>query len=104
MRSNFGIEGALRLILRKDDDYEHPATCKIKLFKENVYNKYTNAKYIFIDDDRKVLEFYGEFGLTLKAPELWEFIDVLTNFYDTQSILSKEKYYRGLVDKIKEIK
>lgn len=76
LRFNLGIFDSVPLIMREDGDMSGPVDCKINMFKQTILRMYPEkeGKFIFFDDDEKLLLEYSKYGLALRAPQCWETI------------------------------
>ena len=71
LKNKLDIFDSVPLLMRDENDFSDPEVCKKKIFTDVVLKMYSDASFIFFDDDEKALKMYSEFGIALKAPECW---------------------------------
>lgn len=76
LRRNLGISG-VPLIMRDNNDFRGPAECKEDLFVRWILACNEGAKFVFFEDDSRLFGVFSKYGLVLKAPEIWEFLEAL---------------------------
>jgi len=84
LQENLSIGDDVPLVMRSNEDFRGPVECKEDLFLQHVLKDHAGAKFIFFDDDPRLLGMFAKYGVTLKSPEIWEFLDriigMLMNF------------------------
>lgn len=74
IENGFNFPKVLGGIILRPDEWRMPSHEFKKLVMESVIlpENGENAKYIFIDDEERNLEMFSEYGLALRAPEIWK--------------------------------
>jgi predicted secreted acid phosphatase len=74
---NLNITKDIPLIMRNNDDFLGPVECKENLFTQQVLKGHEDEKFVFFEDDPRIFSMFMKYGVVLKAPEIWAFLDML---------------------------
>lgn len=75
LANKLDIFDTVPLVMRSSSDYRSTYECKKDTFIKTIYQVYKEANFVFFEDNEKLLTYYSQKGLALKAPECWKLLD-----------------------------